>query len=110
MPIGKELLACVVAFKEIGSQNEGQSSLAAIFKQIHSNVEEPGAHRGHERDGYGVYQLLNEFEWRKQPPLLICLKKLLASVDSKESLSGYSVQALNTLCLGSLYFCMDKER
>ncbi|PON63125.1 Protein virilizer [Parasponia andersonii] len=107
LPVGRELLACLTAFKELGSCNAGQSSLAVVFNRILSRTEELGSHRGYERDGSGNYGFLNEFEWRKQPPLLWCWKKLLQSIDTRDVFSDYAMESINALSLGTLYFCMD---
>lgn len=106
LQVGKELLACLTAFKELGSSTVGQSSLAAIFHRIVSGNEELGSHKRYERDSIGNYGFLNEFEWRKQPPLLYCWKKLLQSID-KDGCTDYAIESISALCLGSLFFCMD---
>ncbi|XP_015900411.3 protein virilizer homolog isoform X2 [Ziziphus jujuba] len=106
LPPGKELLACLLAFKELGSCYEGRSSLAAFYR-IHSSFEEAGSQRGHERNGNANYDILSDFEWRKRPPLLCCWKELLRSVDSRDSFLDYSIEAINVLSVGSLCFCVD---
>lgn len=107
---GKELLACLTAFKELGSSNEGRSALVAAFYGLHYIAEDHEAYKGHEKDGNGNSCLPNEFEWRKCPPLLCCCKNLLRSADSKDGLSSYAIEVVNTLCIGSLWFCLDGER
>ncbi|XP_059462211.1 protein virilizer homolog isoform X3 [Corylus avellana] len=104
LPVGKELLACLTAFSEIGSRNEGRSALAAISIHIQSAIQEPELGRRHERDA--IYDLLSEFEWRNSPPLLCCWKKLFSSVDIKD-LSTYAIEAVDALSLGALHFCTD---
>lgn len=108
LPVGKELLACLTAFSELGSRNEGRSALAAISLHIQSAIQEPEIGRRHERDA--KYDLLSEFEWRSCPPLLCCWKKLLSSVDTKDSLSTYAIEAVDALSLGALHFCTDGKR
>ncbi|KAL5545698.1 hypothetical protein UlMin_005385 [Ulmus minor] len=105
LPVGKELLACLAAFKDLGSCNEGRASLATIFYRIQS-IGEHESHGGHEWD-VSRYDLFTEFEWRKQPPLLCCWRKLLKSVDHRNDLSDYLIESINALSLGSLWFCMD---
>lgn len=56
------------------------------------------------------YNLLNEFESRKYPPLLCCWIKLLRSIDAKDSLSTYAIEAAGALSLGALHFCIDRKR
>ncbi|KAK9290992.1 hypothetical protein L1049_009175 [Liquidambar formosana] len=106
LPVGRELLACLTAFKELGSCNEGQSALVAIFSRIcSSSVEELESDRGLEGDGN--YILFNKFEWRKRPPLLCCWKRLLRSVNSMDGLSTYAIDAVGALSLAALRFSMD---
>lgn len=105
LPVGKELLACLTAFRELGSCSEGRSALAAISFHIQSTNQELELGRGHERDG--KYNIFSEFDWRMRPPLLICWKKLLRSVDMKDDLSTYAIDAVEALCWGALHFCMD---
>ncbi|KAM6547755.1 hypothetical protein CsatB_019431 [Cannabis sativa] len=109
LPVGKELLACLTVFKELGSDNVGQNTLVVIFNRVLSRTEEIGSHRAQERDDNGDYGNVDEFEWRKQPPLLCCWKKLLQSIDSKDGFSDYAIESINALCLGSSSFCMDGE-
>ncbi|VVA15380.1 PREDICTED: embryo defective 2016 [Prunus dulcis] len=104
LPVGKELLACLTAFKELGYCSEGRRALAATFDCVSSVVDD------REKDGNGNYSLPNEYEWRKSPPLLCCCKNLLRSVDSKDGLSSYTIEAVNALSMGSFSFCLDGER
>lgn len=98
---GKELLACLTAFKELGSCNEGQSALAVAFYGLHYIVEDHEAYKRHEKDGNCNGCLPNESEWRNCPPLLCCCKNLLRSADSNNGLSSYAIEAVNALCMGS---------
>lgn len=104
LPVGKELLACLTAFKELGYCSEGRRALAATFDCVSSVVDD------REKDGNGNYSLPNVYEWRKSPPLLCCCKNLLRSVDSKDGLSSYTIEAVNALSMGSFSFCLDGER
>lgn len=108
LPVGKELVFCLTAFRELVSCGEGQSALISIICHTHSALEEFDSGRGHERND--DRSLLNEFEWRKNPPLLCCWTKLLNSVDSNDGLSTYAVEAVCALLLGSLRFCLDRKR
>ncbi|KAM0980773.1 hypothetical protein COP2_014310 [Malus domestica] len=89
LPVGKELLACLIAFKELGACSEGKKALAATLYPALS---------------------VEDHEWRKSPPLLCCCKSLLRSVDLKEGLSSYGIETVNALSLGSFRFCLDGER
>lgn len=105
LPVGRELLACLTVFKELGSCNEGQNALMAVFLRARSSDEELELEKGHERGG--TYNVLNEYEWMKLPPLLCCWTKLLRSVDPSDSFPAYAIEAIGALSLGALRFCMD---
>lgn len=98
---------CLTAFKELVSCNGGQKALVSAVCNTRSGLEEFDSGGIHERNGN---LSLNEFDWRKNPPLLCCWTKLLESIDSKDSLSTYAIEAISALSLGSLHFCMDGKR
>ena len=102
-------MSCLTAFKDLGSCTEGRSALmSALLYTGSSTCGELESERGHEKNGN--FHFLNESEWRKSPPLLCCWTKLLRSVDSKDCLSTYTIEAVNALSSGSLCFCMDGNR
>ncbi|KAL7225923.1 hypothetical protein ACSBR1_021135 [Camellia fascicularis] len=106
LPVGRELLACLSTFKELGSCSEGQSALLSIFLHIQSSsTEEYDSDSRHERDG--SYNLLNALEWRKSPPLLCCWITLLRSLDSKDDVPDFAIEAVGALSSGALLFCID---
>ncbi|XP_041028654.1 protein virilizer homolog isoform X1 [Juglans microcarpa x Juglans regia] len=105
LPVGKELLACLAAFGELGSCSEGRSALVAISFHIQSDIQELELGRGDERDGKD--NLFSEFEWRRHPPMLSCWKKLLTSVDTKDGLSSDAIEAVDALFLSAVRFCID---
>ncbi|XVF76085.1 hypothetical protein PTKIN_Ptkin13bG0237800 [Pterospermum kingtungense] len=105
LPVGKELVSCLRAFKDLGSCNEGRSALMPALQYSSSSTHgELESERGHEKSGN--FHFLYESEWRKSPPLLSCWRKLLRSVDSNDCLSTYTIEAVNALSIGSLCFCM----
>ncbi|KAJ7957710.1 Embryo defective protein [Quillaja saponaria] len=106
LPAGKELLACLTAFRELASCSEGQSALAAVPLHIHSDAKDLDSQRD-DRDAN--YNLLSEEEWGKCPPLLCCLMKLMKSIDSKDGLSTNAVDAVYALSIGSLRFCFEEK-
>ncbi|GMH23020.1 hypothetical protein Nepgr_024863 [Nepenthes gracilis] len=112
LPVGKELLACLTAFKVLASRAEGQAALLEIFRNIKSSIStETHQERVHER--HGDCSSYIDVEWRKLP-LLCCWISLYRSVE-KGSPSMYAIEALEALCLGALRFCMvgksfDEER
>ncbi|PSS01624.1 Protein virilizer like [Actinidia chinensis var. chinensis] len=99
LPVGRELFACLSTFKDLGSCSEGQRALLSMLLQIQSSRNE-----GYDSDGR---QLFNAFEWRKSPPLLCCWITLLRSLDSKDVVPDYAIEAVAALSSGALRFCMD---
>ncbi|RDY10880.1 hypothetical protein CR513_04526, partial [Mucuna pruriens] len=73
---------------------------------IHSHAQELEPRKDDRNVNYNV---LSVVEWRKWPPLLSCWTKLLRSIDSKEGLSTYAIEAVYALCVGSLQFCMNGD-
>lgn len=95
LPVGKELVACLIAFRELASCSEGRIAFGAIL--------EPDLDKDFD------YYDHSEAEWRKCPPLLSCLIKLLRSIDTQEGLPTFVIEAIYALSVGSLRFCMDGE-
>ncbi|XP_057426719.1 protein virilizer homolog isoform X3 [Lotus japonicus] len=106
LPVGKELLACLIAFKELGSCSEGQMAFGATLSGIHSHDRDLDP----QKDDLNVnHNVPSVTEWTKCPPLLSCWMKLLGSIDTMESLSTYAIEAVYALSVGSLQFCMNGE-
>ncbi|GAV74125.1 LOW QUALITY PROTEIN: hypothetical protein CFOL_v3_17606, partial [Cephalotus follicularis] len=105
LQVGKELLSCLIVFKEIGSCSEGRSAFLSTLPHTHPNLEELETEKEDER--IGNFNLRYEFECKKEPPLLCCWKKLLKSLDLKDGSQSYAIEAVHVLSLGSLHFCMD---
>lgn len=57
-----------------------------------------------------IHDIINTFDWKDYPPLEYCWRFLLSSIASKNVPLAYTVEAIGTLSLGSLYFCMDADR
>ncbi|XP_017414401.1 protein virilizer homolog isoform X2 [Vigna angularis] len=107
LPVGKELLACLTAFKELASCGEGQVAFGATYLGIHSLAYELDPQKGDRNVNYSVSSVA---EWRKCPPLLSCWMKLLKSMDdTKEGLSTYAIEAVYALSVGSIQFCMNGD-
>ncbi|KAK2655362.1 hypothetical protein Ddye_008414 [Dipteronia dyeriana] len=104
LPVGKELVFCLAAFKELVSCNEGRSALLSTLCHTRCTLEEVDSVGEHERS---ENLSLNELEWKNNPPLLCCWTKLSNSIDSKDGLSAYEIEAISALTLGSLHFCID---
>ena len=101
LPVGKELFACVRAFKEVGSCREGRNSLTAAVSSM-----------VHEQDKGTESKIYNGSESRrtKDRPLLCCWKKIWSSSDSTDDSSAFAVQGINQLSSGCLSFCIDGKR
>lgn len=106
LPVGKELLSCLAFFKDLGSCNEGQSACVTTLHHINTSIEEHESGKGQERNGN--YNL-DDIEWIKHPPLLSCWIRLLESVDSKDDASICALEAVTTLSIGALCFCLDSK-
>ncbi|KAH8490671.1 hypothetical protein H0E87_022991 [Populus deltoides] len=104
--VGKELLSCLAFFKDLGSCNEGQSACVTTLHHINTSIEEHESGKGQEMNGN--YNL-DDIEWRKHPPLLSCWIRLLGSVDSKDDASICALEAVTTLSIGALSFCVDSK-
>ncbi|KAK4482102.1 hypothetical protein RD792_011543 [Penstemon davidsonii] len=97
LPVGRELLACLSALKEMCSSSEGQTALLSVFVRIQSSTNEDSEAQ------------INASEWKEHPPLLCCWTNLIRSIDSKDLPGVQVAEAINTLCSGALRFCMDGE-
>lgn len=105
LPVGIELLACLITLKELASCSEGQMAFDAILSGIHYNARELD-----QKDDMDVNNNVPSIaEWRKCPPLLSCWMKLLRSIDTTEGLSPYAIEAVYALSMGSLQFCMNGD-
>lgn len=102
-------MSCLTAFRDMGSCTEGCNALlSALLNSSSSTHDELESERGNEKNVN--FHFLNESEWRKSPPLLCCWIKLLKSIDSKDHLPSYTLEAANVLSLGTLGFCMGGNR
>ncbi|KAK3028735.1 hypothetical protein RJ639_037758, partial [Escallonia herrerae] len=107
LPVGRELLECVLAFKQLGSSSEGRSALLSILSHQTSNIVDFESDNRHDSDGN--YNFDDAMEWKRRPPLLCCWITLLRSIDMEDTLPVYAVEAVGALSLGALQFCMDGE-
>ncbi|KAF5772922.1 putative protein virilizer [Helianthus annuus] len=104
LPVGKELVACLSAFKDLGSSSEGRSGLLSVLLRIQSaNNDESDLDSRHL-----IYDNFDLIELKKSPPLLFCWRTLLNSVEDDVP-STLTVEAVEALSLGALNFCMDKS-
>ncbi|KAL0338697.1 UNVERIFIED_CONTAM: protein virilizer [Sesamum angustifolium] len=108
LPVGRELLACLAAFKEMGSSADGQSALLSFVKHIQSStIQDSESQINRESDA--SYGKVHASEWKEHPPLLCCWTSLLRSIDSKNVPPVQVAVAIHTLTSGALGICMDRE-
>ncbi|KAK6942521.1 Virilizer, N-terminal, partial [Dillenia turbinata] len=104
LPVGRELLACLTAFKELGSCSEGQQALISCFLRINqAGLNKIDFER---KNGREEHHNCYEYEWKEHPPLLYCLKNLLGAIDCEAGMSLDAIEAVAALCLGALRLCM----
>ncbi|KAI3523135.1 hypothetical protein L1887_01192 [Cichorium endivia] len=104
LPVGKELVACLSAFKDLGSSSEGRNGLFSIFSNVQSLYEESEHESSQVNDT--KFDLI---ELNKSPPLLFCLRTLLNSIETEDIPSVSVIDAIESLSSGALSFCIDKK-
>lgn len=105
LPVGKELLACLSALKEMASSSQGQRAFISGFAQIQSSAQgDLESRMGREIEGSSVS---DEYDWKGCSPLLSCWKNLLGSLDVKDGHSIYAMEAVNVFCLGAFSLCAE---
>ncbi|KAL3536025.1 hypothetical protein ACH5RR_004486, partial [Cinchona calisaya] len=108
LPVGKELLACVSALKELGSSTLGRDALLDIFLKVQPFMVEDCTlenRGGDDRD----LRIINPCEWKENPPLRVCWSTFLMSIASRDGSPEYAVEAIGLLASGALLFCMERE-
>lgn len=105
LPVGKELVACLLALKDLGSSSEGRGGLLSIFSQVQSSYNEDSESDNRQIIN-GSFDLI---ELKKSPPFLICWRTLLNFTETEDVPSVSAIEAVKALSLGALNFCMDKS-
>lgn len=105
LPVGKELLACAMAFKELVSSKQGRISLSVIYSQALGPNQEL---EQDERDTDENYS--NEYSWLQSLPFLKCWKKLLRSLDSNDSCANFVVETVYVLSLSAVCLSLEGDR
>ncbi|KAF9595898.1 hypothetical protein IFM89_005966 [Coptis chinensis] len=109
LPVGKELLASLIAFKELASCSEGRSAFASISTHFQSfSLDEVELESRHEQDGHdGV---IDNSDGRMSPPLLYFWRNISKSVGGRECLSTHAIESVGALSLGALCLCVEGKR
>lgn len=103
--MGKELLGCLLALKEMVSCNLRKNVLASIFKHITSSSVGMI-----EQDAINNSEYVDDYDWRLSPPLINCWRKLLMSFEFKDDTLHFSLKAVQTLCSIALCLCVADNR
>ena len=106
LPVGRELLSCLLLLKDIGSSIEGRCAFMTVLCDVNT-VDEQKVENGHGNSGNHNFDIS---EYRRCPPFLCCWTKLLKSVDSREVLSTCAIQAATALSIGCVQLCIDGKR
>ncbi|KAL9264523.1 virilizer-like protein [Drosera capensis] len=104
LPVGRELFACLSAFKELASRAEGQAALIDVFVRMKSS-DEIVNQQAQIHEAYNDVESYTDGDWRNYP-LLCGWISLYRSIE-KYGPSADIIDALEALCLGALKFCMD---
>ncbi|KVH90545.1 Protein virilizer [Cynara cardunculus var. scolymus] len=104
LPVGRELVACLLAFKDLGSSSEGRSGLLSVFLHVQSSYGEESEPESRQViDGkFDLLELNNN-------PLLFCWRTLLNYIEMEDVPSVSAIEAVEALSSGALSFCMDKS-
>ncbi|KAL6575077.1 hypothetical protein OROMI_012362 [Orobanche minor] len=108
LPLGKELLACLSAFKEMCSSTECQIALLTIVKHVCSSTIQDSVSQI-ENESYPSWGIIRASEWQEHPPLLCCWTNLFRSFESDYVPAVQVADAIYSLASGALCFCMDGE-
>ncbi|KAL9258898.1 virilizer-like protein [Drosera capensis] len=104
LPVGRELFACLSAFKELASRAEGQAALLDVFLRMKSS-DEIVNQQAQMHETHNDVEIHTDGDWRNYP-LLCGWIRLYRSIE-KYGPSADIIGALEALCLGALRFCMD---
>ncbi|KAL1813356.1 hypothetical protein ACET3Z_023421 [Daucus carota] len=106
LPVGRELVACLLAFKAISSSAEGRSAFQSIYLCVRSSGDQELKSEA-KHGGDGKFFTIDAPKWKKHPPLLHCWLTLLRSISSGNLPQVHAVEALAALSLGVLRFVLD---
>ncbi|KAK9170294.1 hypothetical protein Syun_002434 [Stephania yunnanensis] len=106
LPVGKELLFCLLALRGLASCKEGKDAFSSIFMEIKSaSPEKLEVERGTEQEGNDT--LVHSSDWGRHPALLYCWRNLMRGMNDMDELSTYAIDGLSSLSSSALDFCVD---
>ncbi|KAF8722237.1 hypothetical protein HU200_022545 [Digitaria exilis] len=97
LPVGREMLACSLAFKELASSYTCRSAVTLIFSQIHTSDEDVI-----EKDESDANHKLSTVDnWSCFSSLFKCWKKIIKYIGSNQP-TDYLVETIYSLTLGAI--------
>lgn len=96
LPVGREMFACSMAFKEVASSYICRNAVPLIFSQIQTPNQDDV-----EKNESDYHDSSNMDNWRCFTPLLKCFKRLLKYVDANHP-TDYCVQTIYSFILGAI--------
>ena len=105
LPVGREMFACSMAFKEVASSYICRSAVPLIFSQLQTLNQDDEEKT--ESDTYDDPP--NMDNWRCFTPLLKCFKRLLKCVDANNP-TDYCVETVYSSILGAIALSQYGDR
>jgi hypothetical protein len=104
LPVGREMFACSMAFKEVASSYICRNAVPLIFSQIQTPNQDDV-----EKNESDYHDSSNMDNWRCFTPLLKCFKRLLKYVDANHP-TDYCVQTIYSFILGAIALSQYGDR
>ena len=105
MPVGREMLACSLAFKELASSYTFRNAVTLIFSQIHTSNQD-----FIEKDENDANRNSSTVDnWSCFSSLFKCWKKLIKNIGSDQP-TDYLVETIYSLTLGAIALSQYGEK
>jgi hypothetical protein len=104
LPVGREMLACSLAFKELAASYTCRSAVALIFSQIHTSNEDVL-----EKDESEANHNSTVDNWRCFSSLFKSWKKLTKYIGSNQP-TDYLLETIYSLTLGAIALSQYGEK
>jgi hypothetical protein len=104
LPVGREMFACSMAFKEVASSYICRNAVPLIFSQIQTPNQDD-----EEKNESDYHDSSNMDNWRCFTSLLKCFKRLLKYVDANHP-TDYCVQTIYSFILGAIALSQYGDR